>query len=158
MSLDLSQKDFNSVIVPPKIAGIKAGIPMYNLAWHINRSFSMDLVCCLDWEKETQAQPSDISYHQHYFDQFEDVELNWHLVRNKGSESWFFQSKPMFDYLFICNGEDIYNYFERSIQSLKQNAKIEFVHPFDFGLIKSKDAFFNNILKTKLYIDDSSHV
>lgn len=158
MLLKLSQKNFNSVIIPPKIAGIKANLPMFTLAWQINKSFGMNLVGSLDWEKEVNAAIPGISFHQHYFDQFEDVELNWHLVRNKGSESWFFQSKPMFDCLFICNGEDIYNYFERAVNAMKLNSKIEFVHPFDFSLVKSKDAFFNNILKTKLFIDDLSHV
>ncbi|MBL7837598.1 MAG: hypothetical protein JNM67_08785 [Bacteroidetes bacterium] len=154
----MSQKNFNSVIIPPKIAGIKSSVPMFTLAWHINQSFGMNLACNLDWEKEVNTTIPAISFHQHYFDVFEDVELNWHLMKNKGSESWFFQSKPMFDYLFICNGDDIYNYFERAVNAIKQNPKIEFVHAFDFGLIKSKDAFFNNILKTKLFIDDLSHV
>ncbi|MCC6818928.1 MAG: hypothetical protein IT245_08560 [Bacteroidia bacterium] len=154
----MSQKDFNSVIIPPKIAGIKANLPMYHLAWQINRSFNMDLVCSLDWEKEINLPLKTTSFHQHYFDTFEDVELNWHLLRNKGNETWFFQSKPLFDFMLICNGDDIYGYFEKAVAALKQNSKIEFVHPFDFSLIKSKDAFFKNILKTKLYIEDLSHV
>lgn len=131
---------------------------MYALAWQINKSFSMNLTCSLDWDKRVSNSMPEASFHQHYYDFFEDVELNWHLLRNKGSESWFFQSKPMFDYLFICNGDDIYNYFERAVMAIRQNPKIEFVHSFDFNLIKSKDAFFNNILKTKLFIEDLSHV
>lgn len=154
----MSQKDFNSVIIPPKIAGIKANLPMFNLAWQINDSFSMNLACSLDWEKEILESATPKSLHQHYFDHFEDVELNWHLLKNKGSESWFFQTKPLFDYLLICNGDDIYDYFGRAVQAIRLNQKIEFIHPFEFKQIKSKDIFFNNILNTRLFIEDLNHV
>lgn len=117
----------------------------------------MNLALSMDWEKET-SEKGTISHHQHYFDRFEDVELNWHLIKNKGTEAWFFQSKPMFDYLLICNGDDIYNYFERAVKAIKENDKIEFLHPFEFNLVKSKDSFFNNILKSKLFTDDIQHV
>lgn len=100
----------------------------------------------------------ELSKHQHYFCRFEDVELNWHLIQNKGDMSYFFQTKPLFDYLLICNGEDIYNYFERAMQSIKSSPKIDFIHPFDFQLVKSKEAFFNNFLKTKSFIEEYLHV
>jgi hypothetical protein len=152
----LGVKDFNSVVTPPKIAGIKANVPFYKLAWLINQSFNIKLAFNLDWTKSNNE--TEISKHQHYFCRFDDVELNWHLIQNKGDMSYFFQTKPMFDYLLICNGEDIYNYFERAMQSIKTNSKIDFIHPFDFQLVKSKEAFFNNFLKTKLFIEEYLHV
>ncbi|HEY1047034.1 MAG TPA: hypothetical protein VGF79_11385 [Bacteroidia bacterium] len=152
----MGAKDFNNVVTPPKIAGIKAGAPFYHLAWQINKSFSIELALNLDWTK--QVDEITTSLHKHYFYRFEDVELNWHLVQNKGSDSYFFQTKPLFDYLLVCNGDDIYGYFERAIEAIKSNRKIEFIHPFDFNLVKSKEAFFNNILKTKSFIEDNLHV
>lgn len=152
----LSPKDINNVVTPPKIAGIKAGIPFYQLAWQINKSFDIHLALSMDWSKPTDS--GDTSYHKHYFYRFEDVELNWHLIQNKGTESWFFQTKPMFDHLLICNGDDIYDYFGRAVESIKGNRKIEFIHSFDFNLVKSKDSFFNNILHTKSFIEEYPHV
>ena len=118
----------------------------------------MNLALNLPWEKELTENTEAYSLHQHYFDAFEDVELNWHLIQNKGSETNFLQSKPMFDFLLICNGDDIYNYFERALEALKTNPKIEFVHAFDFNMVKSKDVFFHNILNTKKFIEDLNHV
>jgi len=154
----LNFKDINNGVVPPKIAGIKTSIPFYQLAWQINNSYAMNLALNLHWEKAINEQQDVFSYHQHYFDVFEDVELNWHLIQNKGSESWFLQSKPLFDYLLICNGDDIYGYFEKAIEAIKQNNKIEFVHAFNFNLVNSKAAFFHNFLKTKSFTEDLYHV
>lgn len=154
----MSFKDINNGVVPPKIAGIRANIPFYQLAWQINKSYAMNLALNLPWEKPINEEKDCFSFHQHYFDVFEDVELNWHLIQNKGSESWFLQSKPMFDYLLICNGDDIYAYFEKAVEAIKQNNKIEFIHAFNFDLVKSKDAFFHNIIQSKLYLEDLNHV
>lgn len=126
-------------------------MPCYRLAWHINASFSMNFALNLDWQKGSEGA---LSRHQHYFCSFEDVELNWHLINNRGSETFFFQSKPMFDYLLICNGDDIYGYFERAVQSIGQNKAIDHIFPFDFSLVKSKNSFYQNILETKHFIED----
>lgn len=143
--------DLNATIKPPRIAGIKTNMPGYRLAWHINASFSMNFALNLDWQKGNE---DSLSSHQHYFCSFEDVELNWHLINNRGSGMFFFQSKPMFDYLLICNGDDIYDYFGRAVQSISHNKAIDHIFPFDFSLVKSKNSFYQNILSTKQYIED----
>lgn len=145
-------KSFQNVIIPPKIAGIKSVLPDYSLAWQINKSFGIDLVLNIDWEKE--VTDLKISKHRHYYCHFEDVELNWHLIQNKGSNAWFFQSKPNFDFLLICNGEDIYGYFERAIESLKSNPNIDNIFSFDFQILPQKEHFYKNTLNTKYFLED----
>lgn len=148
----MGNKDFQNVVIPPKIAGIKSVLPTYLLAWQINKSFGIEMSLNLDWNKV--ASNGKTSLHHHYYCYFEDVELNWHLVDNKGSEAWFFQSKPMFDYLLVCNGEDIYGYFERAVDAIKTNSKIEHIYPFDFEILPKKEPFYNNILRTKYFLED----
>ncbi len=154
----MSFKDINSSIIPPKIAGIRTNLPIYQLAWHINQSFSMDFAYSLPWSKQLESNSDTRSFHHHFFDTFEDVELNWHLINNKGTELYFLQTKPMFDALLICNGDDIYKYFERAVESIKLNTKIEFIHQFGFDVVKSKDSFFNNLIQTRQFIEDLTHV
>lgn len=148
----MKTQDINSVVKPPKIAGIKANLPAYKVAWHINQCYGMNFALNLDWQKEVREK--HISSHQHYFYQFEDVELNWHLVNNKGSSAFFFQSRPMFDYLLVCDGDDIYQYFEKAVETIKQNKYIDHIFPFDFELLKSKASYYNNIIRNKYFIED----
>ncbi len=144
-------QDFNSVIRPPRIAGIKSNMPAYKVAWHINNCYGMNFALNLDWQKDVKDKPS---FHQHYFYQFEDVELNWHLVNNKGTAAYFFQSRPMFDYLLVCDGDDIYQYFEKAVESIRMHKFIDHVFPFDFDLLKSKASYYRNILRNKQFIED----
>ncbi len=148
----LRNQDFNSVVKPPKIAGIKANMPAYKVAWQINNCYGMNFALNLDWLKEVKDKP--MSGHQHYFYQFEDVELNWHLINNKGSSAFFFQSRPMFDFLLVCDGDDIYNYFEKAVDSIRQNKFIDYIFPFDFELVKSKASYYQNIIRNKYFIED----
>jgi hypothetical protein len=148
----LKPKDFNTVVNPPKIAGIKTHLPAYKVAWQINDCYGMNFALNIDWVKEVKEK--DASCHQHYFYQFEDVELNWHLINNKGTSAFFFQSRPMFDFLLVCDGDDIYNYFEKAIDTIRQNKHIDHIFPFDFELIKSKSAYYQNIIKNKFFIED----
>jgi hypothetical protein len=148
----LKNQDFTSVVRPPKIAGIKANLPAYKVAWQINHCYGMNFALNLDWQKEVKDK--QMSLHQHYFYQFEDVELNWHLVNNKGSSAFFFQSRPMFDFLLVCDGDDIYQYFEKAIDSISRNRHIEHVYPFDFDLLKSKASYYHNIIRNKYFIED----
>lgn len=148
----MRSKELKDVIIPPKIAGIKSTLPDFSLAWQINSSFNSSLELNSDWIKGNKDTSK--SFHRHYFCYFEDVELAWHLIQNKGSSGYFFQSKPMFDFLFICNGDDLYNYFERSIDSIKSNLKIDHVFPFDFNLLPNRENYFHNILRTKQFIED----
>lgn len=143
------------VVTPPKIAGIRSTAPIYRIAWTINRCFHTDFSLSYDWAKSGEILDSK---HSHYFCRFEDVDLNWHLISNKGSEEYFLKTKPLFDALLICDGDDLFSYFDRAIQSVKASRDIEFIHPFDFNLVKSKDSFFSNILNTKYFIEDYLHV
>ncbi len=144
--------DINNVIHAPKIAGIKAHMPAYKVAWQINNCYGMNFALNLDWQKEVKDKA--VSAHQHYFYQFEDVELNWHLINNRGTTAFFFQSKPMFDYLLVCDGDDIYDYFGKAIDNIKQNKHIDYIFPFDFSLVKSKASYYQNILRNKQFIED----
>jgi hypothetical protein len=148
----LKSQDFNSVVRAPKIAGIKANMPAYKVAWHINDCYGMNFALNLDWEKDVKDKA--MSVHQHYFYQFEDVELNWHLINNKGTTAFFFQSRPMFDYLLVCDGDDMYNYFEKAIQSIKDNRHIDHIFQFEFDLVKSKASYYQNIIRNKYFIED----
>jgi hypothetical protein len=125
---------------------------MHSLAWQINRSFNMNLCMSLDWVRKKDS--SDASRHLHYFCRFEDVELNWHLIKNKGDRSYFFNSKPLFDYLLLCNGEDIYGYFERAVEAYKNSDQAGQIFSFGFELLKQKDDYFENILQTRYFIED----
>lgn len=138
-----------------KIAGIKAGLQTYQVAWQINRDFDMQLGMNLDWLVES-AQ-GKVSEHLHYYQPFEDVELNWHLVQNKGTADVLFNSRPLFDYLLVCEGNDIYNYFERAIEAVKKNDRIDGIFPFQFSMVKRQDNFLNNLKNTKQFIE-SLHV
>lgn len=152
MALTMDYIDSNIGISTPQIAGIKTVLPDYSLAWQINQSYGINLCLSLEWEKP--GIENLISKHRHYFCHFEDVELNWYLIKNKGTNTYFFQSKPLFDYFLICDGDDIYNYFERAIQAIKLNPQIENIFEFKFDLIPKKAAFYNNILKNKTFLED----
>ena len=133
----------------PKVAGLKSALPEYQVAWQINKSFDIQLGLNLDWMKPL---PEDkISIHRHYYCYFEDVELHWHLIKNKGDMAYFLQSNPVFDYLLICQGEDLYNYYERAVQSIQEQSKIEHVFNIPFQKIPSKNLFFDNFLNTKKF-------
>jgi hypothetical protein len=106
----------------------------------------------LDWEKK--GVENLMSKHRHYYYPFEDVELTWHLIKNKGTHAYFFQTKPLFDFFLICDGDDMYNYFERAIEAIKKNPDIENIFEFNFELIPKKDHFYNNILNNKSFIED----
>ena len=148
--MDNTDSDFKDA--SPKIAGIKTVLPDYSLAWQINKCFGMNFALNLEWEKI--GIENLISKHRHYYCLFEDVELNWHIIKNKGTNAYFFQSKPLFDYFLICNGDDIYGYFERAIEAIKSNNEIENIFEFNFQLIPKKAPFYNNILKNKSFIED----
>lgn len=137
-----------------QIAAIKSSFPIYNLAWQINHAYKMDFNLSLNWTKESKNMP--LSHHNHCFCEFQDVELNWHLIANRGSNSFFLSTKPMFDYFFICVGDDIYQYFPKAIDSIKKNQKIEHVFIIEDKLIKNKDFIYNNLLNTKDFIKDTN--
>ena len=138
-----------------KIAGIKSGSQTYQVAWQINHSFDMQMAMNLDWKVSMENKAE--SEHMHFFQTFEDVELNWHLVQNKGTLTPLFNSKPLFDYFFICEGDDIYGYFERAIEAIKNNDRIDGIYPFHFSLVKKQNQFLSNLKNTKQYIE-SLHV
>ena len=62
-----------------QIAGIKANYPAYSVAWQINQAFDMQFHMSLDWAIENKV--GEVNKHIHFFEQFEDVELNWHLIQ-----------------------------------------------------------------------------
>jgi hypothetical protein len=142
----------HSAIIPLQIAAIKSNLPAYTLAWQINHVFQMDLALSMDWQKITPS--NEISHHLHYFCNFEDVELNWHLIANKGSYSYFLKTKPNFDYFFICSGEDLFSYFNRALEDLKKAPKVEHIFDFDLSIIKNPDFIYQNIKKNKEFIND----
>jgi hypothetical protein len=82
------------------------------------------------------------------------VELNWHLIANKGSYSYFLKTKPNFDYFFICSGEDLFSYFNRALEDLKKAPKVEHIFDFDLSIIKNPDFIYQNIKKNKEFIND----
>lgn len=138
-----------------KIAGIKSGLQTYQVAWQINHDFDMHLSMNLDWEMTTENNVK--SEHLHYFQTFEDVELNWFLVQNKGTASVIFNSKPLFDYLLICEGDDIYGYFERAVEAVMKNDRIDGIFPLNFSIIKKRNNVLQNIKNTRQFIE-SLHV
>ncbi len=138
-----------------KVAGIKTGLQTYQVAWQINKDFDMQFAMNLDWLVESEDKT--LSEHLHYFQPFEDVELNWHLVQNKGTSAVLFNSRPLFDYILVCEGNDIYNYFERAVEAVKQNSRIDGIFPFQFNMVKKQDHFINNLKNTKQFIE-SLHV
>lgn len=144
-------REFKNVLVPPKIAGIKTALPAHSMAWLINQLYGVQFRLSLDWQKQDKHI---LSHHHHFFCRFEDVELNWHLIQNKGNSMYFCQTKPLFDYLLICNGEDIYSYFERAVEAIKPDRQISIIFPFDFGLLKQKEAYYENFLQTRYFIED----
>jgi hypothetical protein len=139
-----------------KIAGIKANIPTYQVAWQVNKCFDMQLAMNIDW---TIGGEGNKSSHLHYFQEFEDVELKWYLVQNKGSHDVLFNSKPLFDYFLLCSGDDIYGYFERAVKAMQENNRIDGVFPIRFSLVKQKDNFLGNIdVKSNKKYLESIHV
>lgn len=117
----------------------------------------MQLTMNEDWIiGEEIAQKSE---HLHFFQEFEDVELKWYLVQNRGSAAVIYQSKPLFDYFLICSGDDIYGYFERAVQAIANENKIDGIFPLQFSMIKTPENFLNNmnVKNNKKYIE-SLHV
>ncbi len=140
-----------------KLAGIKANIPGYQVAWQINKSFDMQLTMNEDWVIDTETtQPSE---HLHFFQEFEDVELKWYLVQNRGSAGVLYNSKPLFDYFLLCAGDDIYGYFERAVEAIQKAKKIDGIFPLQFSMIKSHENFLMNmnVKNNKKYLE-SLHV
>lgn len=140
-----------------KIAGLKANLPGYEVAWLINKNFDMQLTMNEDWVVgEEINQKSD---HLHFFQAFEDVELKWYLVQNRGSAGVIYQSKPLFDYFLICAGDDIYGYFERAVKAIDNEKKIDGIFPLQFKMIKTQTNFFANmdVKNNKRYLE-FSHV
>jgi hypothetical protein len=82
------------------------------------------------------------------------VELNWHLIENKGSNSYFLKTQPNFDYFLICSGEDLFSYFSRALEDLKKAPKIEHIFGFELSFVKNPDFIYQNIKKTKEFIND----
>jgi hypothetical protein len=146
-------KKSNTVDV--KIAGIKSGLSTYQVAWHINKQFDMQMAMNDDWKVEAENKVT--SDHHHFFQYFEDVELNWYLVQNKGTASVLFQSQPLFDYFLICEGEDIFGYFERAVEAVKSDSKLDGIYPIPFSMVKKQGYFLDNIKKTRQFIE-SQHV
>jgi len=138
------------------IAGIKTAAPAYQVAWQLNHNFEMNFEMNLDWEHNTKKEIK--SSHTHYFDTFEDVELNWHLIQNKGDNAFLFKSNPLFDYFLFCYGDDIYHYFKRAIASVHQTSKINSIYQFSFELLPKTNPFLINLLNTKKFTDFSQHV
>ena len=136
-----------------KIAGIKANLPGYQVAWLVNQNFDMQLTMNEDWVVGDDT-PSR-SEHQHFFQAFEDVELKWYLVQNRGSAGVIYQSKPLFDYFLICSGEDIYSYFERAVKAIDNEKKIDGIFPLQFSMIKMQENFFvnMNVKSNKKYLE-----
>lgn len=135
-----------------QIAGIKSNFPAYSVAWQINETFDMQLCMSLNWE--ILFNKTEKSSHLHFYQQFEDVELNWHLVQNKGDKTFIFKSNPTFDYFIICHGEDIYGYFNRLISALSNAPLISNIFAFPFSKVKPQDPIYNNLIETKQYISD----
>lgn len=146
----MKQNSSNNLTFNIQIAAIKSALPSYQLAWQINQAYNMDFEMSDDWEKTNQDIAN--STFTHYFYQFEDVELNWHLIINKGSNAFFLKTKPMFDYFLICVGEDIYDYFSKAIVCIQNSDKIENVFKFNASQIKNQDVIFQNIKRTKDFI------
>jgi len=135
-----------------EIAAIKTTLPIYSLAWQINQSFKMDFHLSHNWEK--QSEQNKISLHNHCYGYFEDVELHWHLLENKGSNAYFLQTKPLFDYFFICNGDDIFKYFSMAVLEIKKNNAIENIFLIENKKIKNADSILNNLINTKEFQND----
>lgn len=135
----------------PKIAGVKSSMLPHVVAWEINRCFAMNFKLSSNWQKEKHQNVSEFL---HFFCRFDDVDLNWHLIMNRGERTWFFNSRPLFDYLLVCNGEDIYNYFERALKAIQLNSRQIQAFQFSFRQVSDKDAYFSNFLKTKHFIED----
>lgn len=136
-----------------KIAGIKANLPGYQVAWLVNNNFDMQLTMNEDWVVGDDTP--NRSEHQHFFQAFEDVELKWYLVQNRGSAGVIYQSKPLFDYFLICAGEDIYGYFERAVKAIDNEKKIDGIFPLQFSMIKVQENFFANmnVKSNKRYLE-----
>ncbi|MES2618070.1 MAG: hypothetical protein V4613_09325 [Bacteroidota bacterium] len=132
-----------------KIAGIKANLQAYQVAWQVNALFDMQLGMNIDWQIEVKDK--GISDHLHFFQAFEDVELNWHLVQNRGTAGSLFNSKPPFDYFLICTGDDMYGYFERAMEAIKTSNRIDGIYQFQFSMIKASQHFYNNLQKSKQF-------
>ncbi len=135
-----------------QIAGIKANYPAYSVAWQINQAFDMQFHMSLDWEIENKV--GEVNKHIHFFEQFEDVELNWHLIQNRSEKSFIFNSKPLFDYFLICHGEDIYKYFERAVASVENTSIISHIFSFPFSIVKPQNSIYNNLINTKNFISE----
>jgi hypothetical protein len=148
----LKHKDLNNFPFDIHIAAIKSALPSYKLAWQINQAFFMDFEMSVEWEKTNQQ--GQMGYFTHFFYRFEDVELNWHLIDNRGANAYFLQTKPMFDFYLICVGEDIYDYFSKAIEAIQDSQKIENVFRFSPSHIKNIDVIYQNITKTKEFIKD----
>lgn len=140
-----------------KLAGIKANLPGYQVAWLINHNFDMQLTMNENWMVGEDTAPQ--SEHLHFFQEFEDVELKWYLVQNRGSSTVIYQSKPLFDYFLICLGDDIYGYFERAVNAIKNENKIDGIFPLQFSMIKNQENFLTNmnVKNNKKYLE-SPHV
>lgn len=134
-----------------KIAGIKANLQAYQVAWRVNRQFDMQMGMNIDWTIEMKDK--SVSSHLHFFQAFEDVELNWHLVQNKGTAGLLFNSKPPFDYFLVCTGDDIYGYFERAVEAVKNSDRIDGIFAFSFSMIKTPRHFYDNLQNIKQYTD-----
>jgi hypothetical protein len=135
----------------PKVAGLKSALPEHQVAWQINKSFDIQMGLNLEWVRPLPDEKT--SLHRHYYCYFEDVELHWHLIKNKGDQAYFFQSNPLFDYLLICQGEDLYNYFERAVNSINEGSNIDYIYNIPFQKIPSKNLFFDNFLNTKKFLE-----
>lgn len=147
----MSAPDIKNELILPKIAGLKSIQPPHTVAWEINRCFGMNFKLSKDWHKVYKDKSFSFI---HFFCRFEDVELNWHLIFNRGEQSWFFKSKPIFDYILVCNGDDIYGYFERALDAIRNSSKNIQAFKFSFQQVPDKDAYFSNFIISKQFIED----
>ncbi len=132
---------------------LKSNYKGYSVAWQLNKSFEMNLKLNEDWTVTDKEKESE---HSHYYQYFDDVDLHWHLVQNKGTNSTLIKLTPSFDYILFCSGADPYQYFDRCINSIKTSKIINFSHLLIFDNLPNneKNSILQNILRTPTFLKE----
>jgi hypothetical protein len=105
-------------------AGVISGLQLHSVAWLLNNNFSLDL-------SRVDPLVTPQSEYNFCYQRFEDVNLQWFLIENKGLMRYFIKSRPLFDYVLMVRGEDHNKYFRRALEALLTTLDIRSYYIFE---------------------------
>lgn len=130
-----------------KVIGILSPLPIYKLAWNLNKAFSWDMellgdICfekdlyfIVNVEKVLDEEWIDFSFPLHIFKE-EGSKYEVNLIQNKSAKKVFVPELKQFDYLLVIHGE--FDYLpEMMVDKIRRFSQVQLAA--EIPVLKIKD-------------------